>query len=264
VLLRDLFEYEAAEALLLDNLKRQRELRQDRRELAKTQGNLGELWTFMGRFDEAEASLTEALESLRAVYPDEVPRELCYLGNLALRRGEPRQAVAIYDEGLAANSGVTYGRERNETFLRYGLVRAHVELSELDAAMRQANRALAPLPTHELYPRQLILKFRGLAAVGLGQLEAGESDLRAAAERTYARGSLAEIAAGTSLAELALVLLEIPGRELEALELVRQLLGLGGRLMQRMDPPGTELVGPPADIRGLKRKLAGWLDRFPY
>ena len=258
VLLRDRLEYPEAERLLLDNLARQHALRQDRREVAKTQGNLGELWTFMGRFDDAEAVLGDALASLRAVYPDEVPRELCYLGNLFLRRGDPRRAREHYDEGLRINETVTYGRDRNEAFLRYGLVRAALALQRPDEAVRHADRALDILSPAELHPRQLILKHRGPAWLALADEPRGEADLVAAADRTHAAGPLAELAVATAVAERALRLFDRPGREVEARELTREALRLGGELGQRLLRRATgELHGPRDQLRQL-------VELFPY
>jgi tetratricopeptide (TPR) repeat protein len=258
VLLRDRFEYEAAERVLLDNLAQQKALRQDRREVAKTHGNLGELWTFMDRFDEAEAALGDALASLRAVYPDEVPRELCYLGNLYLRRGDPARARAHYADGLSSNETASYGRDRNEAFLRYGLVRAHLKLSQPDEAIRHADKALAILSPTELYPRQMILKYRGLAHLALGEEAQGEDDLKAAADLTFASGPLAELAAGTALAEHALFLLQKPGEEARARELVEEARKRGGDLMERL------LLRVKTPFHGAEEQLQCVVDLFPY
>jgi tetratricopeptide (TPR) repeat protein len=265
VLLRDLLEYEAAEQLLLGNLELQRTLRQDRREAAKTLGNLGELWTFAGRYDKAEAVLLEALDALRSVYPDEVPRELCYLGNLELRRGCPLQALACYTEGLQANVGVTYGQARNEAFLRYGLMRAQLALGQPAEAVREADRMLPGLSPTELYPRQLILKVRGLALLALGQGAAGERELERAADLTHASGPLARLAAGTALAELAIHLLDVPERQEEAVRLARGFLESGGSLTERLCPDLERHVGErPLDTAALAAALRQALVRFPY
>ena len=267
VLHRDRFEHAAAEALLLENLSQQRALRQDRRELAKTLGNLGELYTFMERFEEAEARLEEALDALRAVYPDEVPRELCYLGNLHLRRADPLRALACYEEGLERNRQVTHGRLANEVFLRYGLTRAHQRLNEAARAERQASRALALLESGELYPRQLILKERGLARLARGRWDEGVRDLEAAADRTHARGELAALAAATALGELALAQIA-RGQADGGLDRARRFRAEGRRGLSRMCPPpeleALDRALDGADAGALTTLLRAILDRFPY
>ncbi len=206
VLLRDLRRFDEASALLEASLALQRQLRQDAREQARTLGNLGELWTLRGDFPRAEAALREALARLEQAYPDEVPRELCYLGNLALRRGDPGEAAELYRSGLEANREVTCGRPVNEAFLRYGLARALLASGLALEAQEQAARALAPLPRHEPYPRQLILKVRGLAELALGRDEA-RATLLEAADLSFARGALARFGFSAARAELALHLL---------------------------------------------------------
>lgn len=267
VLHRDRFEHEAAEALLLDNLALQRALRQDRRELAKTLGNLGELYTFMDRFEEAEARLEEALEALRAVYPDEVPRELCYLGNLHLRRTDPLRALACYEEGLERNRQVTHGKIANEVFLRYGLTRAHRRLDEVEQAERQACRSLALADPGTLYPRQLVLKERGLARLALGRWEQGIADLEAAADQTHARGELAFLAAATALGELALAGIA-RGQAAEGVDHARRFRAAGQRGLPRMCPPAElealDRALDGGDTTELATRLRAILDRFPY
>lgn len=207
VLLRDLRRFDDAETLLRETLRRQRALRQDKRELARTLGNLGELLGIVGRFPEAETALEEALAHLRAVYPEEVPRELCYLGDLALRRGEPERAIARYQEGLAENRSVGFGRDANHAFLRYGQVRALSALGRPEAALRLGLSVVRVLPAHRPYPRQLLLKHLGLCELALGQETQGRRTLEAAAELLFARGALARFAFTTARGELALHLL---------------------------------------------------------
>ncbi|MBW2733751.1 MAG: hypothetical protein JRH20_15290, partial [Deltaproteobacteria bacterium] len=77
VLLRDSYQYEKAEATLHETLKLQRSLRQGKRQLAKTLGNLGELLSFRGKFQQAERALVEAKDYLEASYREELPRAHC-------------------------------------------------------------------------------------------------------------------------------------------------------------------------------------------
>lgn len=252
VQLRDAYRYEEAEQLLEETLQLQRELRQSKREVAKTLGNLGELWTLMGKHERAEEALSDALAAISDVYPDEVPRELCYLGNLYLRRGEVDRALAFYEKGLAANRPVEYGREANEGFLRYGLVRALVGLGRLEEAVCEADAALALLPETNPYPRQLILKHRGLARIALGEREGGDADLRAAADLAFVRGPLLRFGFSTALAELALELLDRrePGAAEEARALLAQFAALA-----------AEVPGLPADKRSaLAEAVAAFTD----
>ena len=240
VLLRDVYRHDEAEALLRDNLQLQRQLRQDKREQAKTLGNLGELLTFQGRLDEAASALQQALELIRAVYPDELPRELCYLGNLQLRRGEPQEARQLYRQGLEANRRVAHGRQVNESFLRHGLVRALAAMARPREALREAEQAVRSLAPGRPYPRQLILKQRGLALLALGQLEAGRAGLRQAAELTFVRGALLRFGVGTALGELARHLLQNPAGDADrpqalaaAAELARRAAAVPGLDYQR-------------------------------
>ncbi len=204
VLLRDTLKYGQAEAVLLRTLQRQRDLHQDRRQQARTMGNLGELWTFMGKFHEAEQILGEALESLQASYPDEAPRELCYLGNCALAAGDPALALQRHDRGLRENLDVEYGREANEVFLRYGRARALLALGQLSEAAAEADRVLESTSADQPFPRQLCLKVRGLCRLAGGEQEAGAADLRQAADPTHAPGALLRFGLATALAHLAL------------------------------------------------------------
>lgn len=218
VLLRDLFRPDEAEALLRENLALQQQLRQDKRERAKTLGNLGELLTFQGRLQEAEELLGQALELIRATCADEVPRELCYLGNLHLRRGEADRALEIYREGLLANRQVQYGRCPNEAFLRLGATRALAAAGRARRAVAEADRALAPLSPLDPYPRAVLLKHRALALLALGRNHAGRRGLREAADVTFARGALLRFGLRTALGELALDLLASPGDHQDAAE----------------------------------------------
>jgi len=211
VLLRDLFRYDEAEALLRETLSLQRELHQDRREIARTLGNLGELLTLRGRYPEAEAVLQEALGCLRSAYPDEVPRELCYLGNLRLRRADAGAALECYREGLSANRTVGAGAARNEAFLRYGMVRALCRLGLGESAVQQADLALELLPADEPFPRQRILEHRGLALLSLGAWDEGRVDLRHAADLTHVPRGLLRLGAASALAALARHLLLTTG-----------------------------------------------------
>jgi tetratricopeptide (TPR) repeat protein len=274
VLHRDLFEYGAAERLLLETLEQQRALRQDKRQIAKTLGNLGELWTFTGELERAERALSEALAALRSVYPDEVPRELCYLGNLYLRRCDPAQARACFEEGLAANQQVTYGRERNEAFLRYGLARAHLAAGRPESGVRQADRTLSWLEPTQVHPRQLILKVRGLAWLALAREVEGRADLLQAADLTFVDGPLARLGVSTALAALALHLTE-QRDHLEATRTARRFVARVGPLLDPMGRAGGEpdlqarleqiLDGEPgAEATKLAHLLGFVLEQFPY
>lgn len=273
VLHRDLFDYEAAEHLLLETLQQQRALRQDKRQIAKTLGNLGELWTFTGELERAEQALSEALAALRSVYPDEVPRELCYLGNLHLRRCDPAQAGACFEEGLAANQQVTYGRERNEAFLRYGLAQAHLAAGRPVSAVRQADRALSRLEPTQVHPRQFILKVRGLARLALGEEEQGRADLLEAADLTYVEGPLARLGVSTALAALALHLIEQRDHP-EATRTARRFIAQAGPLLDPMARAGGEpdlrarleqiLDAEPGAEAALEHLLGFVLEQFPY
>ena len=207
VLLRDTLRLEQAEALLLATLDEQRALRQDRRHQARTLGNLGELWTIMGKHEQAAQVLTEALLALQDSYPDEVPRELCYLGNLELSRGDAEQALVCYEQGLEQNKTVTYGARLNETFLGHGRARALLALGRAVDAEAQAQRVLDLTPDEQPYPRQLSLMTRGLARLELGRIEQGREDLVRAADATQASGALLRFGLATSLARLSLHLM---------------------------------------------------------
>ena len=275
VLLRDLHRFDEAEELLRSTLEEQRALRQDKRELSKTLGNLGELLTVMGRFEAAEAALAEALDGLLAVYPEEVPREFCYLGNLALRRGEPDRAIAFYDRGLEENRRVVRGQAANAAFLRYGLARALLAHHRPAEALEVAGRAVAELPAEQVYPRQLILKQRGLAELAL-RLPGAEATLLAAAELGRARGALARFGVSTALGELALHKLTVAPEEQRAggwsllqrfmdasSELLDDLWGTGraARLTQLLEETPT---GEPRASQPLARELRETLDLFFY
>ena len=208
ILLRDTLRLDQAEALLLATLDQQRALRQDRRGQARTLGNLGELWTIMGKHEQAEQALNEALSALHGSYPDEVPRELCYLGNLEMSRGRAEQALAHYDQGLEQNKTVTYGAGLNEVFLRHGRARALLALGRVSDAEAEAERVLELTHEDQPYPRQLSLMTRGLARLERGKIEQGREDLLRAADPTHAGGALLRFGLATSLARLYLHLIK--------------------------------------------------------
>jgi len=272
VLLRDLFDYAGAEALLVETLAQQRALRQDKRELAKTLGNLGELLTFAGAFQRAEQALGEALAALEAVYPDEVPRELCYLGNLQLRRGDPEQAEACYLRGLRANAGVTYGQERNEIFLRYGLARAARARAHPSRGRREVALALALLADAlEPYPRQFLQRVDGLCLLDLGRPAEGIATLQAAADPTHAAGPLATL--GVSLARAELARYRLSAGELEhAWREARAFIEAAGALLEPLCGASYRgevqalLAGGPSQERHVELDtiLARTIDQFPY
>jgi len=270
VLMRDTFRPVEAEALLRENLTLQRRLRQDKREQAKTLGNLGELLTFSDRFQEAEQTLEQALELIRATYPEEVPRELCYLGNLHLRRQEPELALEIFSQGLWANRGVQHGREANEAFLRLGTVRALGQLGRHRGAVAEADRALAPLSPGRPYPGALIRKHRGVALLAAGELAAGREALLEAADVSHVRGGLLRFGVSTALGELAIHLLQTERHQDDAARARRAAVRLAGiaRLAPGLDPAqsgaeevsrlaGEEELDAGALIQAL-RGLCGW------
>ncbi len=272
VLLRDLFRPDEAEALLRENLDLQRQLRQDKRERAKTLGNLGELLTFQGRLDEAEELLDRALELIRAAYHDEVPRELCYLGNLQLRRGEPERALEIYRQGLRANRRVQYGRAINRAFLGLGATRALTACGRARRAVTEADRALAPLSPAAPYPRALLLKHRALALLAHGHAGAGRQGLREAADTTFVGGALLRFGVRTALGELALDLLAAGGeRELSQARELAARLAETARQVPGLDPrvSGADALlalasadqADPAALSDAVRALCAW---FPY
>jgi tetratricopeptide (TPR) repeat protein len=272
VLLRDLFDYAGAEALLEQTLAQQRALRQDKRELAKTLGNLGELWTFAGDVERAEQALEQALESLEAVYPDEVPRELCYLGNLHLRRGDAERAEACYQRGLRANEGVTYGQARNEVFLRYGLARVALARARPARGRLEVAQAQALLADElEPYPRQFLQRVDGLCLLELGREAEGIARLERAADATHVHGPLAQL--GVSLARAELARHRLRAGELEdAWRAARTFVEAAGPLLDSMcgaDYRGALQVllesGPGEERRSaLDAALALAVERFPY
>jgi tetratricopeptide (TPR) repeat protein len=252
VYLRDVYRFEDAERLLVDTIQSQRMLRQSKRELARTLGNLGELRTMMGswlkrsvgiddrkranegvgvvgdevraepdfacnradvmaqaedKFRQAAADLQEALEMIEAVYADEVPREYCYLGNLALARDEPERALELHRKGLSANETVEIGRERNEWFLGYGIVRALIASERYTAAVEEAHDVAVRIPAHEPYPRQLILRYAGQGLLACGKTERGKDVLLKAADLTFAQGALVRFGLSCALGDLAIHLL---------------------------------------------------------
>ena len=225
VLLRDTLRYGEAEALLLDTLEQQQVLRLESRSRARTMGNLGELWTITGDYGRAEEILGEALEILSISYPDEVPRELCYLGNCALKQRRHDRALELYGRGLVQNREVEYGRDLNEAFLRYGKAQALRALGRPEEAVEEADRVLGLMRRETPYPRQLCLMVRGLCRLDMGQQEEGRRDLREAAHTSQGAGALLSFGLSTSLARLVIHLLragEMSEAGVAALDFVNQ------------------------------------------
>jgi len=267
VLLRDTLRFDQAEALLLRTLDEQRALRQDRRARARTLGNLGELWTITGQHSRAEAALVEALEILRASYPDEAPRELCYLGNLELCRDADAAGLERFDQGLEENQAVQHGARANEAFLRHGRARALLGLGRLEEAEAEAERVLELQPIEQPYPRQLALQTRGLARLARGDHEQGRRDLRDAADPTHTPGALLGFGFATALARLSLHLLEREERE-QALATAADFVARSAAYLDAFHHPGwsagMEALIEGEELEALKEALAAAVEIFPY
>ena len=269
VLLRDTLRHGEAEALLLRTLDEQRSLRQTRRAQARTLGNLGELWTILGEHARAEQALTEALAMVEHSYPDEVPRELCYLGNLELSRGAPDAALARYDQGLSHNLAVQYGALENEAFLRHGRARALLQLGRPEEAEQEADRVLALMPAQRPYPRQLSLQVRGVARLESKDMDAGYHDLREAADTTHVHGALLRFGVATALAVLSDRLLQA-GQRTEAVQAAADFVALAAELLDAHHDPGWSthmlqlLEGQGADTETLAAALSRAAALFPY
>lgn len=270
VLWRDCFRYTEAVELLEQSLEQQRRFRVGQRELAKTLGNLGELRSFIGRrlagqgdagaarvcFDQAEQELQQALANLLEVAPDEVPREHCYLGNLALARGEPQQALRRYARGMTSNQTARHGQQANEAYLGHGQVRALLAAGQPEQAARRAEALLATMdPQLGPYPRQSILKHRGSALLALGQQAEGRAALLSAGDLSHARGSLLRFGVATALARLACHLLaDDPADHAQGLELAHTFANEASAV------PGLERV-LPGGLERLQRGLARGLEQ---
>lgn len=268
VALRDAFRYDEADALLTTTLATQDALRVGERERARTLGNRGELRGFAGRYVEARADLEASRAALARSYPDELPRAACYLGNLELSAGEPETALTHYDAGLATNEDVQTGAERNAAFLRYGRARALLALSRHDQARAEADRAVA---AGGLYPGRLALAVRGRAAWALGDREAGQADLLAAAQTEDIEGSLLAFGCALARAHLALALLdEVDGDVNHEADVAALLAPLRSALSASRHPAGeTHCDGlkralAADDVATLRAVLHGIVALFPY
>lgn len=272
LVLRDAFRFEAAERLLETSLAAQRQLRVGKREIARTLGNLGELRTFMGRFDSAEEALLLALSHLEEAYPDEAPRALCYLGNLALARGDVQGALVRYAAGLERNCGVETGAERNETYLRYGQLKALFAAGAFFEVAERASEALSRLDPQRPFPRQMILMLRGRARLATGAREAGHGDLEEAADHPLAVGALLRFALSLAHLHRARALLaDDPRAEKKAIvqacahvrEAMAALVDYPQR--QRFDVALRELPSAlPGSAAALDRALEAIVGHFPY
>ncbi|MCA9668628.1 MAG: tetratricopeptide repeat protein [Myxococcales bacterium] len=273
VLWRDSYRYDEARALLEETLELQRSLKQSKREQAKTLGNLGELCSIMGDFTAARRCLERSLRYLRETYPEEVPRARCYLGNLALREGELDEAHRCFEKGLEENVMVQSGARANAAFLRYGLARAYAARGQHGRAADLCDVALDDLPEYEPYPRQLILKVRGLSALAQGEREDGEGDLLAASDTRYVIGAFLRYGVMTASGELALALLDADDAETRWREIEQRALALADAMAK---VPGLVGDATPDEIRellepgyhtdraALATALRHAIDRFPY
>jgi tetratricopeptide (TPR) repeat protein len=190
VLLRDRLAYAQAEALLEQSLALQRALRVDKRQRARTLGNLGELSSFMGKHQAAKERLTLARDYLASTYPDELPRAYCNLGNAALRRGDLEAAFAHYQEGIALNRRVDCNAAANEPFLHYGQARAWLYRGEAKAAFDCACEAAQRLPDTQTHPRLLLLTCAGVAALANRDSARGRQLLQRVCQKEQPAGLL--------------------------------------------------------------------------
>lgn len=99
-----------------------------------------------------------------------------YRGQSHLRVGQPRQAMAAFEEGLAS---LPPGCQRRRALLAIGLAEARLSESDLDMGMHHASSALttfAMLGSGAGLGR--VQRFRGLLAQAGHQREARELDQR--------------------------------------------------------------------------------------
>lgn len=272
LVLRDTFRFEEAEALLEESLEQQRKMRVGKREMARTLGNLGELRTFSRRFAAAEEALTQALAYLEEAYVEEVPRALCYLGNLALARGDISGALERYADGLRRNQGVEIAAAINESYLRYGQLRALFRCDAFREVETLATETLSAIDPQRPYPRQMILMIRGRARLALGQREAGYEDLERSTRHEAAEGALMRF--GLALGHLHRARKLIAEGATERLEAIREaceplrhaLLSLAAypRRDQYDAALKTLVEELPQSAEGLDQALAEILAHFPY
>jgi tetratricopeptide (TPR) repeat protein len=239
VALRDAFRWDEAEGLLESTIATQRQLRVGQRDLGRTLGNLGELRTLIGKHAEARADLEASRAALEVAYPEELPRALCYLGNLERAAGDLDAARARFDEGLALNTRVQTAAAANEAFLRYGRARARLEAGDAAGALEDCAAALEGPLGAALYPGRRLLIVAGLARLALGEREAGREDLRHAGDDLGEASSLIAFGCALGHAELARDLLaEDPRRHQRTM---RELVGL-------VAESAAAVVGLPAEL----------------
>ncbi len=272
VLLRDAYQYEEASACLEATLTLQHQMRQDRRELAKTLGNLGELWSIMGTYDRAEKALHESVDHLASSYTEELPRAYCNLGNLFLRQHDARRALVYYSRGIETNQHVEYGHHVNESFLRYGMARAELALGQAADAHATAAAGLKYCSSDSSYPRQLLLTCQGLSEMRRGHFDRGEELLLEAGDLTFVEGDLLRFGLATALGYLVIEILNTAqDYDEEATKtLTRQFTKTAQTVPGLRDAPRLKdeinalLEGLPLPRPALTEKLEELIRWFPY
>lgn len=187
----DSYDYENAEEYLLKSIDRKNVVGEDAVSLAKSQGSLGQLYTFWRRYDKAEEVLLKAVKAMEgelankttetaiSLSPEkrhelisDVVRDRNYLAMLYIKMGKFNEAEELFQKNLSEIDSSPLQEKKNgeQIWVYYGQtklyaywVRKTKSDTEFQKAIKAADHGLS-LPRGDFpYPWALLLKFKGCA-----------------------------------------------------------------------------------------------------
>ncbi len=166
----ELGRYDEAEKMLALALPLAEARGEDHRQLAYSHLHLGRLYTRTRRFDAAREHLEASLRVWKNLGLEEQHRPLCALGELALARGENREARDRYERALAIAVEEGGTEHPYVVVALEGIGRSHLADNRPTAAIAPLRRALRIAKAGTCPPRErartAILLARALVATG--------------------------------------------------------------------------------------------------
>lgn len=210
----DNYDYETAERYIKKSIRIKELIKDSRISLAQSQGSLGQLYTFWGRYNEAEKALREAVEGMKrelnevkkelqeGIYRgleahnevlNDLMRDQNYLALLYIKMGGFQEAESIFNENLSLNQSAPLDDMKgfNAVYVCCGKSKLYCYWGFKDSseakyqeAIRYADKGLewygeeySDLRKDD-YPKGLMLKYKGCALRELEQFDKAEAYLK--------------------------------------------------------------------------------------